>query len=541
MIKKHLPVLAAASLLFSCSEQEQKKSPNIIVIMADDLGFSDLGCTGAEIIETPNIDYLAENGIMFNQFYNASRCAPSRASLLTGHYQHTVDMGWMTVSDLGRDGYGGDMDTLAPTIAEVLKKNGYATYMTGKWHVTFNKFQTNDGPKHNWPTNRGFDRYFGILSGDGGYFAPKSLTEQDQRIMPPEDFYLTDAINDHTVEFIEDHFQTRKDKPFFFYLAHYAPHFPLHALEEDIEKYRGKFMLGWDSLRTLRYENQLELGVFDESWKLTPRSENIPAWETLDDSTKIIQDTKMAVYAAQMHRMDLGIGLLIETLKKYDQLDNTLILFLSDNGPSGEGIGRQIYMSDLETFGDNSTYVSYREPWANVSNVPFHHYKSYSHEGGISTPFIVHWPEKIINKGAVLDQRGHIIDLMSTILDITGARYPGYERENKNIPLQGVSLYPAFAGEPFEREALFFEHETNRAIIKGDWKLVAARYGWPWKIGDWELYNIKHDPTELHNVIEEYPEIADELEEEWNQWGEENNVLPLDTKNWNQKIDASVR
>ncbi len=540
MIKKHLPVLAATAMLFSCTEQEQK-SPNVIVIMADDLGFSDLGCTGAEIIKTPNIDYLAENGIMFNQFYNASRCAPSRASLLTGHYPHTVGMGWMTASDLGRDGYAGDMDTLSPTIAEVLQQNGYATYMTGKWHVTFDKFQTNDGPKHNWPTNRGFDRFFGMLSGGGGYYIPRSLVDQDKVIMPSEDFYLTDAINDHTVEYIEDHFKNKKEQPFFFYLAHYAPHFPLHAPREDIEKYLGKFMLGWDSLRTIRYQNQLEAGLIDESWQLTPRAEGVPAWESLDDTTKIIQDAKMAVFAAQMHRMDQGIGRLIQTLKKHDELDNTLIVFLSDNGPSNENIGRDIYMSDLENFGDNSTYVSYREPWANVSNVPFHLYKSYSHEGGISTPFIAHWPEKIKNKGTVLNQRGHIIDLMTTILDVTGSEYPGYVRENKTIPLEGTSLYPAFAGEPFERDALFFEHESNRAIIKGDWKLVAARYGWPWKIGPWELYNIKEDPTEMHNVIDEFPGIADQLENEWNRWGEENNVLPLDTKNWSQKIEASVR
>lgn len=540
MIKKQLPVLAVATMLFSCNEQVQKP-PNIIVIMADDLGFSDLGCTGAEIIETPNIDYLAENGIRFNQFYNASRCAPSRASLLTGHYPHTVGMGWMPVSDLGRPGYAGDMDTLAPTIAEVMQQNGYTTYMTGKWHVTFNKFQTNEGPKHNWPTSRGFDRFFGMLSGGGGYYIPRTLVEDDQLITPPDDFYLTDAINDRTVEFIEDHFKSKKEKPFFFYLAHYAPHFPLHAHQEDIEKYRGKFMIGWDSLRTIRYQNQLTSGLIDESWKLTPRAETVTAWKNLDDTTKIIEDAKMAVYAAQIHRMDQGIGRLIETLKRHNELDNTLIVFLSDNGPSGEKIGRDIYMSDLDNFGDNSTYVSYREPWANVSNVPFHHYKSYSHEGGISTPFIVHWPEKIKNKGAVLNQRGHIIDLMTTVLDVADAEYPGYVRENKTIPLQGVSLYPAFTGEIFEREAMFFEHESNRAIIKGEWKLVAARYGWPWKIGEWELYNIKEDPTEIHNLINDFPDVAERLENEWNQWGEENNVLPLDVKNWNQKIESSIR
>ena len=537
---KGLFLIASGLLACSCQETEPQR-PNIILIMADDLGFSDLGCTGAEIIKTPNIDYLAENGIMFNQFFNAARCAPTRASLLTGHYAHTVDMGWMTASDLGQRGYGGDMDTLAPTLAEVLRENGYATYMTGKWHVTFDKFQTNDGPKHNWPTNRGFEKFFGQLSGGGGYFIPRSLTHQDQRIEAPEGFYLTNSINDYTVDYLEDHFQNRNDQPFFLYLAHYAPHFPLHALEEDIDLYRGKFMIGWDRLRVKRYENQLASGLIDEHWKLTPTPEGIPQWESLADTTKMIWDAKMAVYAAQMHRMDVGIGMMIETLRKHDQLDNTLIIFISDNGATMEPIGRQITLADVETLGDNSTYVSYREPWANVSNTPFKWYKSYSHQGGIVTPFIAHWPAGIPHKGKVLNQHGHVIDFMPTFLELAGASYPGFSYDGESIPLEGVSLIPAFEGQVFDRPPLFFEHETNRAVIDGEWKLVAARYGWPWQIGEWELYNLKNDPTETTNVIENLPEVAQKLEQQWTRWAEENHVLPMDSKGWNEKIDASVR
>lgn len=540
MIKKNLTILASAALLMSCQEKEIKP-PNIILIMADDMGFSDLGCTGASVIQTPNIDYLADNGIILNQFYNASRCCPTRASLLTGHYAHTVDLGWMTASDLGEDGYRGDIHRDAPTIAEALKQSGYSTYMTGKWHVTFSKFQTQEGPKDNWPTHRGFDKFFGVLAGGGSYYIPRNLVLQDSIIEPEEDFYLTTAINNKTIDYLEQHFRDKKDAPFFFYLAHYAPHFPLHALEEDIDLYRGRFMSGWDTLRAQRYQNLLQIGLIEPQWELTPRDESVPDWHSLSDSIKEIWDAKMAVYAAQMHRMDVGIGQLIETLKKHDQLDNTIIMFLSDNGATNENIGREIDHSDITRLGDNSLYVSYRAPWANVSNVPFHLYKSFAHEGGIATPLIVHWPEKIKAKGTIVKQRGHVIDLMTTILDITNTRYPGYIRDNTTFPPQGVSLYPAFTGNPFERDALFFEHESNRAIIKGDWKLVASRYGWPWQIGEWELYNLQEDRTEVNNVIDEFPEIAEELREYWNHWAEENFVLPMDTRSWPERVNASVR
>lgn len=540
MNKKNISLLIPALLLFSCQEKTPDR-PNIILIMADDLGFSDLGCTGAEIIKTPNIDYLAESGIMFNQFFNASRCAPTRASLLTGQYAHTVHMGWMTASDLGHRGYAGDLDTLAPTIAEVLRKNGYATYMTGKWHVTLNNFEAPNGPKHNWPTNRGFEKYFGQLSGGGGYYNPKTLTLQDKRIDAPEGFYLTNAINEYTVDYLEEHFQSKKEQPFFLYLAHYAPHFPLHALKEDIDVYRGRFLSGWDSLRMKRYQNQLASGLIEPHWELTPTPTGIAEWESLPDSTKTKWDAKMAVYAAQIHRMDLGIGMLINTLQKYDQLDNTLIIFISDNGATNESIGNQITLAEAETLGDNSTYISYREPWAHMSNTPFSWYKSYAHQGGIVSPFIAFWPAGIPHRGKVLNQQGHVIDFMPTFLELAGASYPKYIQDGRPVSLPGVSLLPALQGNEFQRPPLFFEHESNRAIIDGEWKLVAATYGWPRQTGDWELYHLKNDPTEIQNVIQEYPEIAKQMEQQWTQWAEENHVFPLDTRGWNERINASVR
>jgi arylsulfatase A-like enzyme len=541
-MKYNVKLLAGLLPLVACNQNqtEQPKAPNIMVILVDDMGFSDLGCTGAEIVQTPNIDYLAENGILADQFYNAARSCPSRAALLTGYYPHQVDIGWMTASDLGREGYHGDLDTNAYTIPEVLKQANYETYMTGKWHVTHKAYQTPDGPKHNWPHNRGFDRFYGVLSGGGGYYRPRILVDDDKAIEIPEGFYLTNSINDSTESYLEQHFASKKEQPFFFYVAHYAPHFPLHALPEDIALFEGKFDIGWDSLRAKRYSNQLAMGLVDSTWTLPPRDPGVPEWSSLPDTSKAIWARAMEVYAAQMYRMDIGVGQIIETLKKHGELDNTVILFLSDNGATSESIGKMVTYDRLDKLGTDETYISYRTAWANVSNTPFQMYKSYAHEGGVATPLLVHWPEKIKNKGEIVRQRGHVIDLMTTFMSIAQVGYPD-DKQDVLPALPGVDLLPAFLGETFERESLFFEHESNRAIIKGDWKLVAAREGWPWKIGPWKLFNIKEDRTEMHNVIEQYPEVAEKLENEWKLWAEDNHVLPIDARSWGERIDASVK
>jgi len=316
------------------SNAQTTKSPNIVLIMADDMGYSDISCYGGEI-QTPNLDKLASNGIRFTQFYNTARCCPTRASLLTGLYPHQTGMGWMTVRDLGTEGYRGDLNTRCVTIAEVLKQAGYGTYLSGKWHVTFDEYW--DGPKHSWPCQRGFDRFYGTIAGSGSFYTPETLTRNNTRIQtPPEGYYYTDAISDNASEFITAHCQSKRKNPFFLYVAYTAPHWPLHAKKEDISKYQGKYLKGWDALREERYARMIEMGIIDKSCSLTARETNITPWAEVDQKRKELMDMKMAIYAAQVDCMDQGIGRIVSTLEKEGQLENTLIFFLSDNGGCAE-------------------------------------------------------------------------------------------------------------------------------------------------------------------------------------------------------------
>jgi len=446
-------LLALFMLAKGCTESgsggaESAERPNIIVIMADDLGYSDLGSYGAPIIETPTLDRLAQGGLRFTQFYNTARCSPSRASLLTGLYPHQAGVGHMTGDD-DLPGYRGQLNDRNVTIAEVLGEAGYSTYMTGKWHVA--PTRANNPPKHNWPLQRGFDRLFGL--GSGNYFDPGHLVLDNEYIAPREagpeytndNFYYTDAISDFSVKYVREHAQTQSESPFFMYVAYWSPHWPLHAPEETIEKYESKFDLGWDRLRERRYERMIEMGLIDEEWPLTERDPNVPAWEKAEN--KEWQARRMAVYAAMVDRMDQGIGRMVEALEETGELENTLILFLSDNGGSQERFGwveTRTYAdndgvtppgrSELQTStyprvtrdgepiqlgnvpehmpGPETTYQSYGRPWANVSNTPFREYKHLVHEGGIATPLIAHWPAGIEREGQFEREPGHLVDLM---------------------------------------------------------------------------------------------------------------------------------
>lgn len=527
--------------LSGCNSNTSMEStrPNIILIMADDMGFSDLGFMGSGI-QTPNIDRLAEHGLLFNHFYNTGRCCPTRASLLSGQYAHNTGLGWMTVSNLGFPGYTGDMNMQSITIAQALKPAGYTSYMTGKLHIVYDEYMKPEGPKHNWPLQRGFDKFYGHLAGGGGYFNPSTLTYNNERIEVPEGFYLTRAVTDSTVSFIQQHLDQKKDDPFFFYVAYYAPHRPLHALQSDVAKYRGAFMDGWDSQREKRYEALIESGIIDSSWSLTTREEKVPEWESLEDDEKKVWDALMAAYAAQIDRMDQGIGEIISVLEKKGELENTLIIFLSDNGGCAEPQGVRLSVDQIDQVGNENPAQSYRTQWANVSNTPFREYKHYSHEGGIATPLIIHWPDEIQNRGEITAQVGHVIDMMPTILEVAGAEYPEEMNGHKLNPVQGRSLLPAVMGREFEREPLFFEHHSNRAVILGDWKLVSEGNNKEPYVGDWELYNLKADRTETNNLIDKFPDKAVELKELWDNWAKENNVYPIDGRGWNEKISSDV-
>lgn len=488
------------------------KKPNILLIMVDDMGYSDIGCYGSEI-DTPNIDRLAQNGIRFTQFYNTARCCPTRAALLTGLYSHEAGVGHMNEQVKGHPGYQGELNSNCVTIAEVLHESGYGTYHSGKWHVARNYGP--GGDKYNWPCQRGFDHSFGTISGAGSYFNPASLQRDNEPVKVPKGFYYTDAIADNAVSFIDEHRASSKDKPFFLYVAFTAPHWPLHALDEDIARYKGRFKEGWDVLRRKRLERQVKMGIIDKKWALSPRDSRSLAWE--DAKNKEWQERRMEVYAAQITRMDLGVGRIVDDLKKNGQLDNTLIFFLADNGACAENLANNPAVMP----GPAGTHQSYGPPWANLSNTPFRLFKHWEHEGGISTPLIVHWPARVKAHDELRKQVGHLIDIMATSVDVSGAKYPEEYKGNKIKPMEGKSLVPALSNKPIEREALYWEHEGNRAVRAGKWKLVALAKG------PWELYDMEADRTELHDLSAQNPDKVKELSTMWDRWAERCNVLPM--------------
>ncbi|NOY58415.1 MAG: arylsulfatase [Calditrichaeota bacterium] len=514
------------------------KKPNIVLIMADDMGYSDIGCYGGEV-HTPNIDRLAANGIRFTQFYNTARCCPTRASLMTGLYPHQVGMGWMTVRDLGTEGYRGDLNNRGVTIAEMLKQAGYGTYMSGKWHLTFDKYW--NGPKHSWPRQRGFDRFYGTIAGAGSFYTPATLTRDNTRIeAPSEGYYYTDAISDNACTFISEHCQSKQDDPFFLYVAYTAPHWPLHAKPEDIAKYKGKYMKGWDTLRQERYTRMIEMGIIDKKWALTPREKNITPWEQVDKKRKEWMDLKMAIYAAQIDCMDQGIGRILSTLEKKGQLENTLIFFLSDNGGNAE-VGPWGFDNKKDgVLGENSSFSSYGASWANASNTPFRRYKHWVHEGGIATPLIVHWPSRIKDHGQFRRQPGHVIDIMATCVDVAGATYPDSYKGVEILPPEGKSIVPAFDNKTIEREAIYWEHEANRAVRVGKWKLVSM-YRSRDNLGPWELYDMENDRTETKDLASKYPDLVQKMSAMWLRYAERANVFPLDGRSWDERLKNPIQ
>ena len=522
--------LGAASLILpgcmnaanSDANNASRSKPNIVLIMVDDMGFSDIGCYGGEI-NTPNLDRLAAGGLRFTQFYNSARCCPTRASLLTGLYPHQAGVGHM-VDNKGHPSYQGYLNDRCVTIAEALKRGGYRTLMSGKWHVG------EDRP--HWPVDRGFDRYYGLISGGANYFditkdkaatVMRTMATDDKPYLPPkENFYITDAFTDNAVKFIDEY--GRGSQPFFLYLAYTAPHWPLHAWPEDIAKYKGKYLKGWDQLRKERYERMAEMGLISESWKLSLRDPQTWPWD--QEKNKELMDLKMAVYAAQIDRMDQGVGRVLKAIRRIRAEENTLILFLSDNGGCAEGgpIGFDQRKNGLPPGGVDS-FMSYGLSWANASNTPFRRYKHWVHEGGIATPLIAYWPTIIKNGGAITHQAGHIIDIMATCLDVAGIEYPKTYKGRELVPLEGKSLLPILRGKDRqEHEAIYWEHEGNRAVRQGKWKLVAA-HGQPW-----ELYDLQADRTELDNLADKYPEKVEQFKATYQSWAQRCGVLPWPIK-----------
>ncbi len=530
-------------LLISCGRNEktefnkQNQKPNIILILADDLGYSDIGCYGAEIIQTPHLTKLAQNGLKFTQFYNTARCCPSRASILTGLHPHQTGLGAMVSNPTNAPGYQGEIGQNCVTIAEVLNKVGYRNYMTGKWHVAHS---WDGSDKHNWPLQRGFDRYFGTIFGAGSYFDPRLLVQNNDTFSKvPANFYYTDAIADSSISMLKEHLHSYQEQPFFLYLAFTAPHWPLHAKESDISKYRGKFNRGWDELRKLKVENMKKLGIVNPEWEMFNSTPGVPAWE--DVTKKEWELNRMEVYAAMIDCMDQGIGRILEFMEETNQLENTLILFLSDNGACAEAWGPENpwasrfgpkktkngkvidYSNDGSRMaGPADTYYSYGRSWAHYSNTPLKNYKTGTNEGGISSPFIVHWPDKIKEKAAIRNQMCGIIDIMPTLVEIADATYPETFNNNSILPMQGKSLKAVFLNNTkLQPRDYFVEHIGQRGMIHHD-TLKLVKYG----KHSWQLYDLKNDRTETLNLEPVMSAKTKELAERWEKWAWEANVLP---------------
>ena len=558
--------LLVAILFITCTsntkEQAKSSKPNILVILADDLGYSDLGCYGSEI-QTPNLDDLAENGVRFTEFYNSARCCPSRASLLTGLYPHQTGIGSFVGPDRGVLGYTGKLNLNTVTLAEVLKENGYRTFGSGKWHVN-----------HPGPTERGFEEFYGFLDDYGvDGWRPKWMQRlpegREERQYKKGEFFATNAITDYALDFLNLSKST-PDKPWFLYLSYQAVHFPLQAPKEDIEKYKDTYKVGWDVIRQQRFERMKKLGVIGQNAVLSERSDipipnvakrnNVPGdglhnppWNILDADRQADLAKRMAVYAGMLDNMDQNIGRVIQHLKENGELGNTLILFMSDNGSCAEwdpfgfeypeydarvAGGTPDHPNVLHTGesleklgGPEGPLFSFGSAWANVGNTPFTLYKQFVHEGGISSPLIVHWPKKIKESQVFTENYAHFVDVMATCVEVAGGKYPETYNGNNISPMEGISLLKTLNGKADKERALPFEHQGVPALRKGDWKLVTRNRQSMTASGftenaNFELYNIADDRSETNNLAEEYPKKVDELKtlmfEEFNR----TNVFP---------------
>lgn len=511
------------SLLVTCcgilhAGQPAKRAPNVLLVLADDLGYSDLSCYGSEI-ETPNLDALAAHGLRYSQFYNTARCWPTRAVLMTGYYAQQVRRDALP----GVGGGGGNRNARpkwAPLLPELLKPAGYRSYHSGKWHLD------------SLPIATGFDRSY-YLKDQGRFFNPQIHWLDDKKLPPvsrDSGYYGTTAIADHAVKCLKEHSELHSKSPFFHYLAFTAPHFPLHALPKDIAKYEDRYRSGWETLRTERHRRQKEVGLpgvklsavesnlgppydFPDHLEILGSNEvNRPvSWDALTQTQQNFQVAKMAIHAAMIDRLDQELGKVIQQLKDMGQFENTLILFLSDNGASAEIMVRADGHNPAAAPGSADSYLCLGPGWSTACNTPFRRHKTWVHEGGISTPLIAHWPSGIASKAQMRSDVGHVIDIVPTILDVAGIDAP-QSWKGTGVPAKpGLSLVPTFAEDiERERDYLWWFHDGHKAIRMGDFKLVAGK-GEPW-----ELFDLKNDRSEQQDLSQQQPAIARRLEEKWN-------------------------
>ncbi|HEY4415872.1 MAG TPA: arylsulfatase [Verrucomicrobiae bacterium] len=530
MKQKWFQVISASvvTLLLSSASLYAAPRPNIVLILADDLGYSDIGCFGSEIA-TPNIDQLAKDGVALTQFYNQARCCPTRAALLTGRYPHQVGIGDMidAYAAAARDAanspaYQDHLSTNSPTMAEVLRTAGYHTMMAGKWHL-------GKRPEE-WPVHRGFDRSFVQIDGAMNYFGGDSkdgprarMAIDDQPYTPPHDgFYSTDAFTDHAIGFLDESAKGTNAKPFFLYLAYNASHWPLQAPKEDIAKYQGKYDAGWQAIREARLKKMIQLGIVPAGQTMAPmdRGNNQP-WDKLTEAQRQQWARRMEVYAAQTEHMDRDVGRLLAEIQRLGVASNTLVLFLSDNGGAAEdpnGGDKSV------PIGDRDSFRGYARPWATVSNTPWRRHKVTAYEGGISTPLIAHWPAEIpaAKNGTLVREPAHVTDLLPTFMALAGAAYP----TASGIKPEGENILPMLKGGHGDADRTFcWEHEGYRAIRQGKWKLVSAAG----KESHWELYDLETDRTEAHDLAGEHPDLVRDLTAEYNGWAARCGVIDHNT------------
>lgn len=521
-MKNRILILILFGIITALQVTAQQAKPNIIIILADDLGFSDIGAFGSEI-HTPVLDKLAKQGLVMSQFYNAARCCPSRAALLTGLYPHEAGVGDM-VQNKGSEAYQGFLNSNCATMGELLKTGGYNTIVSGKWHVGL--------VPSAWAVNRGFDKSFTLQNNGSSYFNSQPLYNDGRTVTfllnglevqrQDTSLYLTQAITNFALKSLDE----IKDQPnpFLLYVAYNAPHWPIQALPEDISRYKGKYLNGWDELRQRRYKKLQALGIIKKEWILSPRFENVKAWSSLSELEKERWDTRMAIYAAMIDRMDAGIGQILDKIKQLKKDKNTLIVFLSDNGGSADEVKNWDYVIQKNGVqGSVNSIDSYEAPWGNASNTPFRLFKKNTHEGGISSPFIAYYPG-VIKAGSKSDLPAHVIDLLPTLLALSGIKYPENFKGNVLKKLEGQSLAAVFRGKKARRnDALYWEHEGSRAIRDGNWKLVAELNA------PWELYNLKTDRTEGHNLALKYPDQVKQMEKKYQVW-----AAKVGVRDWNK-------
>ena len=498
---------------------QKASKPNIILVLVDDLGFSDIGPFGASEIETPNLDRLASQGLRLKEFYNNSICAPTRASLLTGQYQHKAGVGYFNVN-LGLPAYQGFLNKESLTVAEVLKQAGYTTLMSGKWHVGDDQDQ--------WPNQRGFDKFFGFIGGASNYYEigekgqeTVSLIKNNKPYYLEKGKYLTDEITNNAIEFIGEQDKESKNKPFFLYLAFNAPHWPLQALPQDIAKYKGRYSMGWDSLRVLRYQNAIKKGVIDPGQKITQADKQVRPWNKLTYDEQQYWQRRQEVFAAMIDHVDQSIGRVFSKLQELKKDDNTLIIFISDNGAQGGNTTRPYTQRTTGPVGSAGSYETQNSNWSQTGNSPLRSYKDSPYEGGISAPFIAWYPKKI-KANTIAQGTAHLIDLAPTFYELAGVSYPQDYNGIKTNPLAGKSLLPLLTGQTAtvkRGEPLFWERAGKAAVRDGKWKLVI-----PFN-AEAELYDVEKDRAENVNLAASHPEIVAKLKAQYNQWAAKNEVV----------------